>query len=275
LQDGAILYILEVMKKHLLRGFGLLGILVFVPLFLFTFSDPQSVEKVGKGFIEWKLKNTINKKIDAAALPQSKTLKKLLGSKAKMLQKKTDERLAALKQQLKDDVQAMVAAQIAKMADLSCECRQKWEEHLRDSIKFEITSLEKAKAKLTDFIASKYMEIVEKLTKDVRIFLGANALVFIFLFLVSFLKPRATEHLFLPGALMLLSTIVCSYFYLFEQNWFYTILYDDYTGFGYLVYLSVVFAFLCDIVFNKARVTTRIINLLLDSIGSAFTVVPC
>ena len=263
------------MKKHLLRAFGLFGIILFVPLFMLTFSDPHIVEKSAKGFIEWKLKNELNGKIDSITLPQSKTLETFLGDRAKDLHQKTDEKLIELKQQLKDNVPAVIAAQIAKMANLNCECRKKWEERLKASLNFEVASLEKAKEKLADFTQAKYMEIVEKLTRDVRIFLGITSLVFIFLLIASFLKPSATEHLFLPGALLLLSTIICSYFYLLEQNWFYTILFNDYTGFGYLVYLLVVFAILCDIVFNKARVTTEIINALANAIGSAFSVAPC
>ena len=85
------------------------------------------------------------------------------------------------------------------------------------------------------------------------------------------IRVEATAHLFLPGALLLLSTAICAYFYLFEQNWFYTILYNDYTGFAYLAHLLLVFAALCDIVFNRARVTTEIIN----ALGNAFSVAPC
>ena len=263
------------MKKHLLRAFGLVGIILFVPLFVLTFSDPHTVEKSAKGFIEWKLKNEMNEKIDSITLPQSKTLKRFLGDKAKVLHQKTDDKLAELKQHLKDDIPAIIAAQISKMGNLNCECRKKWEERLNTSIKFEIASLEKAKEKLINFTQAKYMEIVEKLTMDVRIFLWTNSIVFIFLFIASFLKPKATEHLFLPGILLFLSTAISSYFYIFEQNWFYTILYNNYTGFGYLAYLLVVFTILCDIIFNKARITTEIINVLANAIGSAFSVAPC
>jgi len=263
------------LKKQLFRVFGLVGIILFVPLFLFTFSDPHAVEKSAKGFIEWKLKNDVNEKIDSIEWPQSQTLEKFLGSNAKELNQKANEKLTAYKQMLKIDAPAIMAEQLAKVRNLDCACRKKWEERLTAYIKFEIATAEKAKEKLADFMQAKYMEIVEKLTMDVRIFLGINSLVFIFLLLASFLKPKATEHLFLPGALLLLSTAICSYFYLFEQNWFYTILYNDYTGFGYLAYLVVVFAVLCDIVFNKARVTTEIINALANAIGSAFSVVPC
>ena len=93
--------------------------------------------------------------------------------------------------------------------------------------------------------------------------------------LVSFLKPKAISHLFVPGALLTGSTLVCSYFYIFRQNWLLTIIYNDYLGFTYLGYVFVVFLFLCDIVFNRARVTTEIINGILNAVGSAASVAPC
>ena len=142
-------------------------------------------------------------------------------------------------------------------------------------MKPKVISLERAKSKLVEFSHAKYMQIVEKLTLDVRIFLGANSIVFIFLFLASFLKPMAVKHLFLPGSLMLFSILICSYFYLFEQNWFYTIIYNDYTGFSHIGYLPFVFAILCDTVFNNARVTTELINGCFQAIGHPGSLVPC
>ena len=81
--------------------------------------------------------------------------------------------------------------------------------------------------------------------------------------------------MFLPSALLLTSTLICSFFYVFEQNWLLTIIYDDYLGFAYLGYLGVVFLFLCDIVLNYARITSAIINAILNIIGSAAYVSPC
>ena len=46
-------------------------------------------------------------------------------------------------------------------------------------------------------------------------------------------------------------------------------------GLAYLGYLGLVFAFLCDIAFKRARVTTGMVNLILNAIGSAASVVPC
>jgi hypothetical protein len=99
--------------------------------------------------------------------------------------------------------------------------------------------------------------------------------VFLLLLVVSYLKPRAIAQLFVPGALLVVATLICSYCYVFEQNWLLTIIYSDYLGFMYLGYLGIVFLFLCDIVLNRARVTTEIVNAILNAVGSAANVTPC
>lgn len=263
------------MKQLLLRTLGALGALVFVPLFSFTFADPQLIEISARSFVEWKLTLETNEKVDSVRLPKASKLEKMLGNEAEKLHQKAEEKLAGLKLQLKQDIPEILASQIAKMRNLNCECRKKWQKRIQENIEFKILSLEQAKSKLVDFCQLKYMQIVEKLTLDVRIFLGVNAVVCILLLLISVLKPKTIAHLFLPGILMIASTLICSYFYLFEQNWFFTIIYDDYTGIGFLAYLMVVFALLCDIAFNKARVTCEILNSICSGIGSGASFSPC
>jgi hypothetical protein len=262
-------------KTHTLRGFGLFGILLFLPLLLFTFADPQLVEQSGRSFIEWRVKQEVFEKIDSVNIPQNSALEKILGDRATTLHSQAEKKLEFYKQQLRNDAPAIIAKRIAEVRNLDCECRKKWEERLTQSLLSRIKSVKEAKSKLAQFTQAKYMEIVHKLTLDVRIFLGTNSLVFILFFLASFFKPRAVSHLFLPSALLFTSTVICSYFYIFEQNWFYTILYSNYTGLGFIAYLVFVFTILCDIVFNRARVTTKMINGLLSAVGHAGALVPC
>lgn len=263
------------MKSLSMKLIGLLGMVLFIPSFLFTFAEPQAIENSTAGFIEWKLEKEVTEKVDSIQLPYTGGLEALLGKKANQLKQETEAQLVSVKAQLKVDTPKIIATQIAKMRNLSCECRTKWENKLKESLKLRTLNLEIARMKLIDFTQKKYIEIVTKLTNDVRIFLGTNAFIFTFIFAVSFLKPAAVNHLIAPSTLMVISTSICSYFYLFEQNWFYTIIYNDYTGFGFITYLLFVFAILCDIVFNKGRVTTEVLNMLLNAIGSAATVVPC
>jgi hypothetical protein len=267
------------MKKYSLRGIGLVGIIIFLPIFVFTLLDPNFVERSGRGFIEWKVKDEAEKRIESIrfedTLSESRLVKRLLNDKANEKLKEIEAQLEEVKEQLKNDAPRIISERIAEMRNLDCECRNKWEERLRSSMESSVASLSVAKQKLVDFTQGKYMEVLEKLTMDVRIFSGTNAVVFLFLFLLSLMKPTAINHLFLPGGLIAISTGVCSFFYIFEQNWLYTIIYNDYTGFAYIGYLVFVFALLCDIVFNRGRITTEMLNMLFNALGSAASFVPC
>jgi len=255
-----------------LRVFGIVGLILFGTGFYFTYEVPGWVEEVGKTFIKQKLEEKTHAKIDELTESKSTQIIEKIGS---ALLQKTQTDIQKLKDGLKDHVDEKIAAVIAEMKNLDCECRKAYENAIKKSMQFTLVSLEIAQQKLTDFMKMKYMDIANKLSSDLRIFTGINSIVFLVLLLVSFLKPRAINHLFLPGVVLLISTIICSYFYIFEQNWFFTIIYNDYMGYGYLVYMAIIFTFLCDIVFNSARVSTSIINGFMDAIGSSIVVSPC
>jgi hypothetical protein len=255
-----------------LRIVGLVGAGLFAFFFGLTFSVPGWVEDFASEFIEGEVSEEIDRAINALEAPEGENA---LSKLAQKLQAQNEEQIAKLKLDLKEKVHEKMANALAQIRDLDCECRKKWEGALKEGFQTNIALLQAANEKLVDFVQSTYMEVVAKLKRDVRIFTGTNAGVFLLLLLVSFLKPKAISHLFLPGVLLLVSTVFCSYFYIFEQNWLLTIIYSDYLGFTYLVYLAVVFVFLCDIVFNRARITTEIVNAILSAIGSAASLVPC
>ena len=75
--------------------------------------------------------------------------------------------------------------------------------------------------------------------------------------------------------MLLAAASITAYLYLFNQNWLHTLLFSDYVGLAYLGYLGAAFALLSDIIFNRARITTEILNFILNALGSAVQVVPC
>ncbi|MBD5782319.1 hypothetical protein IEN85_22660 [Pelagicoccus sp. NFK12] len=260
------------LQRIVLRLIGLGGIVVFGIFFTFTYAIPDWVETFAADFIERKATEKIDESIDSLQLPQGEGL---IGAFARSLQSKNQERIEELREKIRLEVHERMADAIAKIRDLDCECRDKWAEYYKRGFQFEMNLLQSANDKLVDFIHYKYTEIATNLKADIRIFTGSNFVIFLLLLLVSFAKPQAMAHLFLPGSLLTFTTLVCSYFYLFEQNWLLTIVYNDYTGFAYLVYLGVLFLTLCDIVFNRARVTTAILNALGSIVGSAASFSPC
>ena len=161
------------------------------------------------------------------------------------------------------------------MQDLDCECRRTVAGDIRRDLEWRSATLAQAREQLTRLIHGQYRTVVSKLLADLRVHTGSNAAIFLLLLVVSLLNRRSSAHLLLPAALLLLATLVSAWFYLFQQDWFFTIIFDDYTGFAYVGYVAAVFALLCDVAMNHARVSTRIINGMLEAVGSAASVAPC
>lgn len=261
-----------ILQKLSLRLIGIIGAAIFLIFFAFTYSVPGWVETFASDYIESEAQGRIDTSIDSIRPPDSDSS---LARLAKSMYDKNEAKIEQSKTNLRNKVHEQWAAALATIRDLDCECRAKWEDKFESGFNANIALLQAANEQISNFIHSTYMDVATELKQDIRIFTASNAAVFILLVLVSFLKPQAIVHLFLPGVLLAVSTLVCSYFYLFEQNWLLTIINNSYLGFAYLAWLGIVFLFLCDVFFNRARVTTEILNGLFNALGSAASVVPC
>ena len=251
-----------------LRSIGLFGILLFGVLFAVTYVSPEKIEKSAKGFVKYQIEKEVREK-------QQRISESSVANKALSIAKRLGVESEQIQEDLANDLPEKIASVIASMCGYDCERKKALAQSITSGYLDRIKSIEIAQDTLGNLIKGKYIEIVSNLKLDLRIFLGSNFLMFLILLGVSLAKPKAIEHLFLPGVLLLTATILASAIYIFGQDWFYTILYNDYMGFGYLVYIAVIFGVLVDIALNKARVTTEVINGIANAVGSAFSVIPC
>ena len=76
--------------------------------------------------------------------------------------------------------------------------------------------------------------------------------------LASFVPTRRRNLIIYPTVLLCISVAVCSGFYLFNTDWFYRLLFQNFIGFGYTAWLAVLFLFLADVTMNEARVTMKL-----------------
>lgn len=242
-------------QKLTLRFVGVLGTALFGAFFALTWSVPEWVEEAASDYIEAEAQSRIDSTIDALSLPASESA---LGRFAESIFESNEARIAQLRSRLKDSVHERWHAALGSVRDLDCECRRNWERRVESHVGL----LQMANERIVDFIHVTYMDVVSALKRDVRVFSGSNAAVFLFLLLLSFLKPKALTHLFVPAALLTVSTLLCSYFYLFEQDWLLTIVQGSYLGFAYLAWLGVVTSLLFDIALNRGRVTASVLNTL-------------
>ena len=259
-------------RKLTLRALGLVGASIFAAFFVLTYATPNWVETFATEFIENEARHRVEQSIDRFRLfDEDSSLSRL----ARSIDKAASPELEKWIQELHEGVRIQWDLALKEIRDLDCDCRKRLSQVLEANFKLDFLPLMALEDQVFEFIQLNYAIVVNELKRDIRIFSASNAGVFVLLLLVSFLKPRAITHLFLPGVLLGISTLICSYFYIFEQNWLLTIIYSSYLGFAYLAWLGVVFLFLCDIVFNRGRITTEILNAIFNAIGSAFSVVPC
>lgn len=256
----------------IMRVIGVAGAAAFGFFFAITFATPQWVEHFAADFIESRVGEKVDAGIDGIRPERGDSAMSRL---AESLYRQNQEQIDRLKQDLKGRAQERWALALAEVRDLSCECREKILQALTLGSVLELESREAANQRLTAFIQASYMEVATDLKRDIRIFTATNAGAFILLLLISFLKPQAVRHLLVPGLLLVVATLLCTYGYVFEQNWLLTVINGSYLGLAYAVYLGVAFLFLCDIAINRGRVTTRLANGVVGSLGGISSLLPC
>lgn len=254
--------------KTSIRTIGLLGLLLFSSLFGLTYGMPETVEESAKGFVKAQVEREIKEKYQESRLST-------LVEKSRLLANDLGYEEQKIQENIRNKLPEIIAEFIASSCGYDCEKKKALTKSITTGYLERITHLQMAQQNLGEIIKGKYIEIVGNLRSDLRIFLSTNAIMFMILLLISFLKPKAIAQLYIPGIFLFVSTVTSSCIYIFGQDWFYTILYNDYMGYGYIAYIGVIFGFLMDVAFNKARVTTEIINGILNAIGSAFSVAPC
>jgi len=247
---------------------GLLGAMFFGFAFTTSIFNPGYVEEIAKEMIRAQVERKTHEKI--AVLDA-----KFLAGKAGVLLKQHSEEMERTQQLLITNIPERVATIIAEMRNLDCECRQKVGKSLRDGLELHLLGATAAQERLVGLIRTQYMETAEKLTREFRIFTGTNALVFMLLAAAAYFKRRAGMFLLAPALVLVVAAVFTGSLYLFNQNWLHTIIFSDYVGMGYVGYMAIAFAFLCDILFNRARITAELVNLSLHAVGSAVQVIPC
>ena len=247
---------------------GICGAFAFGAAFFVSYLNPVFVEQTAKQIIRYQVEKDTREKLAALDAPD-------LAQRAGRLSRNYAGEIALAKRQLAEGLPERIAGIIAQMSDLDCDCRRRIERSIRGGFEWRIATASQASERLDTLIRSRYIETAESLTREFRIFTATNAIVFALFSIAAALRRQAGWHLVPPAIVLLVAAGLTAYFYLFQQNWLHTILFSDYVGMSYVAYLGVVFFFLCDILFNRGRITTRLLNRLLDALGSAVIVTPC
>lgn len=254
--------------KITLRITGMLGLLLFGFIFTLTFADAEFVEKSAKNFVSYQVEKEVKTKLSVIANTS-------MAQKAQALADRLGLQERKIQQDLENKLPEQIASIMAEMCGYECEKKKQLAQGIRKNYLAKIKSLKIAQANLSELVTGKYIETVSQLKSDIRIFTLSNASMFLLLLLVSCLKPQAIKQLFVPGMMLFVATSIAAVIYVFGQNWLYNLIFNDYMGWAYLVYLTVIFTLLLDISLNKCRVTSEIFNALGSVFSNITPVIPC
>ncbi len=131
---------------------------------------------------------------------------------------------------------------------------------LPEAWKAKVRELDVALHNADGLIRQESHEHISRLLTDLGIFTSINALLCTLTGALAFVARARARALLVPSALLLVSTLLCSYWYVFNQNWFHRLLFNEFAGAGYATYVGAVFAMLCDVALNEGRVLTAIMS---------------
>lgn len=254
--------------RRILLLISLACALLFGGALAISFIQPLLVERAARELIRIEVERRVGQRVDA--LSNTRVMQM-----AKKALAQTEAEVESTRREIANGIPARVARIVGEMMKADCECRKRLVERANRAVEERLSSLTQLRDRLDSLIESAYQSVSSQLMREFRIFTAANGAAFMLLALVTWRRHRAAVQTLLPAVVLVGAALITGGLYLFQQNWLHTLLYSDYVGLAYIGYLAAAAMLLGDIVFNRARLTTRLLNVLMQSIGSALHFAPC
>lgn len=233
-----------------------------------SFLNPLLVERAAREAVRVEVERRVGQKIDGLSNSRIAAL-------AELALQKTEVDIEDVKRVIRAELPRKVASIVADMLDADCECRKRLVEYAQRAESERLTSLLQVRDKLVGLIESTYASVASHLMREFRIVTASNAIAFAVLGVVTGTRRKATLQLVLPALVLVGAVLVTGGLYVFNQNWLHTVIYGQYVGLAYALYLAGVALLLADVFFNRARVTTRMVNAAFQAVGSTAAALPC
>ncbi len=237
-----------------LRGTGVLGALLFGLLLSLLLFFPAGLERSALSFTKSQIETEMLERypdlIPGQASEGLQRLSETLGFRQNVIT-----------EQLKTDLPEIIAFAVEQYCGCASTLEARTEDRaaeIRAGMAARFDGLGATRGRIADIIIGQYDATVAALRQDVMIFLGTNLLAFLSVLGATFAPKDRRGLVFYPAIILIIAVGISSSIYLFETDWFYTIIFQSYMGWGYGLILLVIFGFLVDILLNYARVTLKI-----------------
>ena len=124
--------------------------------------------------------------------------------------------------------------------------------------------------RVSEWARGRYQVLMGELLRDLGVVTLTNALTFA-LAALAILRSYGSRAALLLATILTVAALGASWLYLFAQNWLHTMLFSTWLGYGYVVWVLLFAAALCDLAFNRGRVLNLVVNAIATAVEHAFS----
>lgn len=238
-----------------LRAVSALGALAFLSALGAAVFSPGALEMRAHDFIVERVTVEVDERFSQL---DSTATSGPLGALSELLSDRAD----TLRVALNAGLSAALTDVLANLCHYECAPTDSLESMVREAGEARVSLLQRASGRAWEWAQGRYSESVVELVEELRIFTGINAALFLLVLAASFAAPPNAAPARLTLWLLVFSTVASILGYVFIQDWFYSFVYGSYVGYGYALWVSLIFALLLDWVFLRGRITEGILNVI-------------
>ncbi|MEM8754579.1 MAG: hypothetical protein AAGF90_16500 [Pseudomonadota bacterium] len=234
---------------NVIRVSSIVAALVFAGFYVFVSQDQKGFEASVVGFAKLKISDEVERRFPLLGGDVAEGVRKFgdeLGAEQARLGRIHDGRAP--------EIVGAVLAQLCECEANRAKAATKLAKTLRTSLRAEIDELGDARGRLESFVGGRFEAIVDALRRDLAIFAATNVFAFAAAVGATFVGRERRGLTALPAALLMTAALVGAAVYVLGQDWFHAIVYDDYMGGAYVLFMAFVSALLMDIFVNRGRV---------------------
>jgi len=236
-----------ILFKNLIKSLAITSLVFNVLALILVYFYPAQIEKTAKEFI--------NRDIERAILKFHETEyhKKIPRFLKEQIPIDLENKENQLKNALNKDLLFKIKDIVNSTCLYACPSYNDIEAKYQNMNSVEVEQALKSEKGLNNFIKYKYYKVLNRLLNSLKIFFGINALIFLIVFGGVHLSPH--YKIFFPiGITLSISTFLAMFLYIFNTNWLYTTVFNDFMGFSYIFMVLGIFLLLSDLFFNKGKV---------------------
>jgi hypothetical protein len=248
------------------------GVGIFAALLSYLSFDPGDFDKRVLDFalarVEVQVDNNLGDLANSAVLDK---VSNLAGALSERFQRRIDE----LRAELRHGTDQFIADVLASACKLDCERRELARAAVRRFYDGVIEKYGVGLDRVQNLIIGEYETVMKELRTDLTIFSGSNFFAFLLSLTLSLWRSNAARHLLPISFALSIATTLALAWYIFGQNWIMTIIFSDYWGWTYLVFVVSLTLLMIDIAANKARITSFLFNGICSLAGRPHGFSPC